>query len=381
MTPDWAEVLGRARIGSFTEFRPLLVDVLGAGLPPRVARTLGIDGVQEIGGGMKAELVALARLRLDLFLKVGGPELSADKRLMDAVNARAPGTLCTAITITELSNGKHMLLMEAIGSAEPLLDTVIERDLSTSQLDRLASKAVRRVRDVHRTPGVALPSTQDPFSTRLRGKLDAVARHLPAAALLRTAPGVVDGRPCPPADTLVDAAERWLAGPGKPRELALCHGDPHAANVLVGRWSTGHRVVLIDPNAAVGHTDPLYDAGKLLHWTGTLGLVKYDERLATGARFDVSGDGWDLAIPEDLHARLRSQKGAERLRHLDRALRRRLRPMRQGRPEAALDLAEAAAHVGMAPLLAKKGKGPQLAVALHETLRALRAWAEGVGAA
>jgi hypothetical protein len=134
----------------------------------------------------------------------------------------------------------------------------------------------------------------------------------------------------------------------------------------------GVSVRLIDPNPSIGVTDPLYDAGKLLHWAEPVGWARVAPDQCR-ARLRVRRDGWSLS------AELCDVSTAAEARRafLERRIHERL--ARLGRPTdttraARLHVAVASAHVGLAALLDRPDQAHPRRFAFAHALASLARW-------
>lgn len=192
----------------------------------------------------------------------------------------------------------------------------------------------------------------------------------PRLRLTLTHPGTIDGVPSPALGHLLGQAEVWYQAAGTPEARVVVHGDPHLANVLVRRRGAGHSVRLFDPNPTVGCTDPLYDGGKLLHFTTELGLARRWPN-SVGATFEDTGSTWTLRRWSDAEAIPKAV--LRRMSTFDGEIRATLLRPPYDRP-AALALAEAAAHVGAAALARAPEQAPGRNLALALVGEALVRW-------
>jgi hypothetical protein len=122
--------------------------------------------------------------------------------------------------------------------------------------------------------------------------------------------------------------------------------------MLRRRGPNGFSVRLIDPNPTVGFSHPLYDVGKLLHWTESVGWIKYGRDLkkkSCNASWRTGPGGWRLnarITPLSEAAERRRIFVEEKVRHFAGTYRKDYGP----RFDAMLALSTASAHVGLAAL-------------------------------
>ncbi|MDX2300876.1 MAG: aminoglycoside phosphotransferase family protein [Xanthomonadaceae bacterium] len=277
-----------------TELVPAVRALLRRGLTDSFMRQcVRIGEFAGYAGGLKADLVGGLTLNVDAVMKLGGSELPAHALLMNAVNASAPGTFAEVLEILPLERGRWLLLMAQLRKYETLFDRVYTRPSRQGELESAVDKTLAGLRACHRLTAAAassgLPETIDPFTPRIRSKLEAALAQEPALALMLENPGKVQGRCCPPLTDLLGELERWLGHtlPMVPR--VLVHGDPHLRNVMVRPYGKGLAVRFIDPNPDYGYTDPAYDFGKLLHFAEAV--------------------GWALARPQACRARWATRQG------------------------------------------------------------------------
>jgi hypothetical protein len=197
----------------------------------------------------------------------------------------------------------------------------------------------------------------------------------PALAPLRDRAGTIDGVPCPPLDELLPALSRWLRTSLVNVRPRLTHGDLHLGNIMVRRRGTGLSVRLIDPNPMIGYADPLYDAGKLLHWAEPVGWARIIP-VACRVRGSLPRRGpWRLTTSVDGIPRAAEERRA----HLEREVRARIASgARTSDPTRAarLEVSVAAAHIGLASLLARREDAELRRFVLAHSLSALARWSQ-----
>lgn len=363
-----------------TQVVPAVRALLGAGLPPQfIASGVRVEDFKLFTGGLKAVTVGGLQIRLRAVLKLGGPELRHHRRVMDAVNARAPRTFVEVVHLQRLSPDRYLLLMEALGKSSPLLDYVYYRDTPDSDLRRLLDRVLAGVKAVHATPVARLERSglqrrRDPFGPRIEDKLSATLAADPQLARMSQQPGSVMGAPCPPLDELLQQLAAWLPAALAPVELRLVHGDPHLRNVMVRRRGPGYSVRLIDPNPDVGISDPLYDLGKVLHWIEPVGWASAAPQHCRAA-FGQTRGGWTL----DAHLQGNSSAAERRRVHAQAHLDRRLQRLLPGLGPLAgqrLQVSIAAAHLGFCAILDDPKEQAPRRLALAHALAALLRWRE-----
>jgi len=371
-------VLPPGTVDLASEVVPAVRALLRRGLPDDFVKAcVRVGAFEAFGGGYKSELVGGLRIDVNAAMKLGGPELDRHVLLMERVNRTRERTFPSVQAVVKLTGGRRLLFMEQLLGHTTLLDLVYRRRTSMADLDKILSHVfvgVRAVRRTHREQARALarlPRTTDPYGPRLRAKLGAILAGDRELRVLRKKPGTVLGENVPPLDPLLDALDAWLprALSGAPR--TLCHGDLHLGNVMARRRGRGFSVRMIDPNPDVGITDPLYDAGKLLHFAEPVGWATIDPAHCR-ATLRVTKRGYRL------EPRLApSSAAAERRRaSFELSVRDRLGAARRRDPtrSARLELATAAAHVGLAALLTDKKDAGARRFVLAYALRALGAF-------
>lgn len=260
------------------ELVPAIRALLARGLSNSFMRTcVRIGGFETYAGGLKADLVGGLTIHVNAALKLGGAELEAHAALMNAMNARRPGTFAEVLEAVSLEGGRWLLLMSQLRKHETLFEMVYGRGATRAALGRVLDKTFAGLAAVHAVrPGairelVNLPVTADPFTPRIRPKLMASLQVDPALTPMLGQPGRVLELDCPPVGELLERLEEWLRQVtlGTPR--VLVHGDPHLRNVLVRSYGKGLAARFIDPNPDYGYTDPVYDFGKVLHFAEPVG--------------------------------------------------------------------------------------------------------------
>jgi hypothetical protein len=372
-------VLPEGTVDLAADVVPAVRALLRRGLPEEFIRScVRIGAFEAFGGGMKSALVGGLRIDVNAALKLGDAELDLHQLLMERVNKTRARTFPTVESVVKLEDGRRLMFMEQLLGHETLLDLVYRRTTAQADFERILDKVfdgVRAVRRAHREQKGAfrrLPTTADPYGPRLRDRIGRVLAMDRALAASWKKPGEVLGRPIPPLASLLDALDVWLVRALGSAPRSLCHGDLHLANVMARKRGRGFSVRFLDPNPTVGITDPLYDAGKLLHWAEPVGwLVVAPEKchaklVEAGRAYRLDASARDVAV------------GTERRRaFVEASLRRRIasagRASDVTRP-ARLHVAIAAAHVGMAALFTDPKDADARRFAFAHALRALAEW-------
>jgi hypothetical protein len=186
------------------------------------------------------------------------------------------------------------------------------------------------------------------------------------------------GESLPPLGELLDGVDAFLEKALADVPRTLCHGDLHLANVMARRRGRGFSVRLLDPNPIIGISDPLYDAGKLLHWSEPVGWLVAAPSLCR-THFRATAKGYELGAEV-----VGAPAGAERRREVFEAtVRERLARVRRADPTRAprLEIATASAHVGMASLYTGAEQMHERRFALAYTLAALARFRRAVESA
>ena len=362
-----------------TEVVPAIRDLLRGGLSKDVQRAcVRVGAFTEFGGGLKADLVGGLRIDVNAAIKLGNGELALHRALMESVNRIRPHTFPEVLSLVSLSRGRQLMFMERLMGHDTLLELVYERPSSRGDLERVLDKAIDGVRAVRRVARAdrrmlrRLPSTSDPYSARLRDRIERVIAADPELAVIAERPGRAMDVPLPPIGRVLDDLSRYV-----PKALAgapsvPCHGDLHLGNVMARKRGRGFSVRLIDPNPTIGVSDPLYDAGKLLHWAEPVGWARVAPDKCRG-RLRARRDGWSL------HGELCEVSAAAEARRAFLEGRIHERLARLGRPSdttraARLFVAIASAHVGLAALLDRPDQAHARRFALAYALAALGRW-------
>jgi hypothetical protein len=371
-------VLPPGTVDLASEVVPAVRALLRRGLPDDFVRAcVRVGAFEAFGGGYKSELVGGLRIDVNAAMKLGGEELDRHVLLMERVNKTRPRTFPSVQAVVPLDRGRRLLFMEQLMSHTTLLDLVYRRRTAVSDLDRILDNAFVGVRAVRRTtreqaPALRkIPRTSDPYGKRLRTKLETITTIDPELAPLWERAGSVLGEKVPPLTPLLACLDAWLGSALPAAPKMLCHGDLHLGNVMARRRGRGFSVRMIDPNPEIGITDPLYDAGKLLHFAEPVGWAAIDPAHCR-ATLRLRAKSYSLT------PRLSpSSASAERRRaSFEALLRERLMSVRRKDETRAprLEVATAAAHVGLAALLSEKRDESARRFVLAHALRALGAW-------
>jgi Phosphotransferase enzyme family len=349
-----------------------------------IASCVRTQEFQAWGGGYKSELVGRLKLSVVAGLKLGGPELHRDAAIMREINAAGASICIEPLHVTDIHNGKSILLMEGLEKHCSLLDVVYFQPVLGAVQDRLVKRIVNGLAQIRKVLPATLaeanvPITVDPYSDRLRSKVLgtlAEVEELGGDSLL-SQPGLLDGKKCPPVADLVHDACTWLTSNTKAIQPVLAHGDLHMKNILVRRRGGGYSFRFIDPNGEIGFTDALYDVGKLLHWAEKLGWSQ--------ANKDVCKVKWSPAGRNKLWRLTAgigpsSQAAEHRRQRLKSSILRLTEPLWEepnARPR--LHLSVASAHAGLLNLYAKAGNYDMARFATYFTLRSLLRWKKDAG--
>lgn len=361
---------------------PAVRSLLNRGLTEAFMRScVRIGGFEPFFGGFRAALVGGVTVNVNAVLKLGGDELDDHDRFLRAVNGVRSGTFPDVLQLVPLANNRRLLLMEQLVGYLPLFNYVYHRDTPLADLDKLVDKTIAALGNVQQlAPGDPrspdLPTSADPFSDRFRLRMADIIAAAPQFAPIMTQSGLVMGQPCPPMDILIARIQEWVPRACPSARAALVHGDSHLRNILVRRYGRGYRVRLIDPNPSIGFSDPIYDAGKLLHFAEPVGFV-----LATPDACRSSWSILDNGHLWSLNANLENASGASERR------RQRVFHRIEGAYEdkhgdgdgggvlgAKLRLSAASAHASLAMFLAQEGRIELAGFVIAHMLRALAQW-------
>lgn len=362
-----------------TELVPAVRGLLGRGLSESFMRAcVRIGEFETYSGGLKADLVGGLTLHVNAAIKLGGAELVVHASLMNAVNARRPGTFAEVLETVPLDGSRWLLLMAQLRKYETLFDLVFDRETTLTALKQALDKTFAGLASVHAVVSGNIPElgafaeTQDPYTSRVRTKLTATLKGDPELAPMLDTPGQVMGRACPPLSDLLTRPEAWLARamPDVPR--VLIHGDPHLRNVMVRHYGKGVAARFIDPNPDYGYTDPAYDFGKLLHFAEPVGWALARPTACCGSWRQGSGD-WAL----DATLLATAQAPERRRAFLEQEIHARIAPLRWARDPtwaARLHVSRASAHLGLLARFSGPGTGDARRFVLAHALAALAAW-------
>ncbi len=357
------------------EVVPAVRAMLGRGLPEDFVRAcVRVGAFTSFGGGMKSALVGGLRIDVNAAMKVGDAELDQHVILMERVNRSRARTFPAVQALVKLDGGRRLLFMEQLLGHETLLDFVYRRPTPKRDLDRILDTVLDGVRAIRRAGRESaralarLPRTKDPYGPRLRDRFARLRAEDPELCAIESRAGVALGERVPPLAELLDEVDAFLRDALPSVPSTLCHGDLHLANVMARRRGRGFSVRFLDPNPTIGMSDPLYDAGKLLHWAEPVGWLAVDER-ACRARFRTTpGDyRFDARVVGVAASAERRRAG------LESAVRARLAAVRRRDASRAprLEIAIASAHVGMAALFRGKEREHARRFALAHALAAL----------
>ena len=362
-----------------TELVPAVRGLLARGLSDSFLRAcVRIGEFETYSGGLKADLVGGLTLHVNAAIKLGGAELVIHASLMNAVNARRPGTFAEVLETVPLNGSRWLLLMAQLRKYETLFDLVFDRETTLAALKQALDKTFAGLASVHAIVSGTIPElgafveTQDPYTSRVRSKLTATLKGDPALAPMLDTPGQVMGRACPPLGDLLARLEAWLARamPDVPR--VLIHGDPHLRNVMVRHYGKGVAARFIDPNPDYGYTDPAYDFGKLLHFAEPVGWAVARPAVCRGSWCQGSGD-WTL----DAKLLAAPQAPERRRAFLEQEIHARIARLRWARDAtwaARLHVARASAHLGLLARFSGQGTGDARRFVLAHAVAALAAW-------
>ena len=362
-----------------TEVVPAIRDLLRRGLAEDVQRAcVRVGAFTEFGGGLKADLVGGLRIDVNAAIKLGNGELELHRSLMASVNRIRPHTFPAVLSLVRLSGDRQLMLMEQLLGHDTLLDLVYRKPSARGDLERMLDKVIEGVRAVRRIARAdqrmlrRLPRTADPYTARLRDRIERIVAADPDLAIVAERPGEAMGQPIAPLGQVLDDLARFVPEALRNAPSVPCHGDLHLGNVMARKRGRGFSVRLIDPNPAIGVTDPLYDAGKLLHWAEPVGWARVAPERCR-ARLRVPRNGWSLSAELcDV-----STAAEARRAYLERRIHQRL--ARLGRPgdvtrAARLHVAIASAHIGLAALLDRPEEAHARRFALAHALAALGRW-------
>ena len=361
------------------ELVPALRSLLSRGLTDSFMRACMRIGRFEIfSGGLKADLVGGVTLHVNAAIKLGGGELEAHAALMNAVNARRAGIFAEVLDVVRLNETRWLLLMAQLRKHETIFDMVFERESTLAALRQALDKTFSGLAVVHAVVPQTDPrlahfvQTQDPYSQRVRAKLNAALNAEPALAPMLDAPGQVLGLACRPLGDLLTRLEAWLARvmPDVPR--LLIHGDPHLRNVMVRHYGKGLSARFIDPNPDYGYTDPAYDFGKLLHFAEPVGWALARPAACQGC-WQLGRDGWTL----DATLLTVPQAPERRRAFLEQEIHARIARLIWARDPtwvARLHVARASAHLGLLARFSGQDTGDARRFVLAHAVAALAAW-------
>ncbi len=371
-------VLPPGTVDLASEVVPAVRALLRRGLPEDfVEACVRVGAFEAFGGGYKSELVGGLRIDVNAAMKLGGEELDRHVLLMERVNKTRARTFPSVQAVFRLEGERRLLFMEQLLAHTTLLDLVYRRRTAITDLDRILDhtfvgvRAIRRTGREHARALARLPRIDDPYGARLRAKLERITELDPDLRRLWNEEGRVLDEKVPPLTPLLACLDAWLGSalPQAPR--TLCHGDLHLGNVMARRRGRGFSVRVINPNPEIGITDPLYDAGKLLHFAEPVGWAAIDPAHCR-ASLRTSAKGYrlePLLSPASASAERRRASFESILRERLAAVRR-----KDESRSARLEVATAAAHVGLAALLESKRDEAARRFVLAYALRALGAW-------
>jgi hypothetical protein len=202
-----------------TEVVPAIRDLLRHGLSDDVQRACVRAGAfTQFGGGLKADLVGGLRIDVNAALKLGDAELELHRALMESVNRIRARTFPAVLSLVKLSGGRRLMFMEQLLGHDTLLDLTYLRPTARADLERVLDKVVEGVRAVRRLArGDAklvrrLPRTADPYTARIRDRIDRIVVADPELAVVRSRPGTALGVAVGPVDAVLDEVARWVPG-------------------------------------------------------------------------------------------------------------------------------------------------------------------------
>lgn len=381
---DFVEVaLPEGTVDLRTEVIPAIRDLLRRGLAMDIQRAcVRVGAFTAFGGGLKSDLVGGLRIDVNAAIKLGNAELELHRSLMESVNRVRPYTFPAVLSLVRLDGDRRLMFMEQLLGHDTLLDLTYQRATTRGDLERMLDKVIEGVRAVRRIARAdarmmrRLPRTVDPYTERLRDRIDRIIAADPELAVVRAREGTAVGVRVGPVDAILRDLAAWVpvALEGAPR--VPCHGDLHLGNVMARKRGKGFSVRLIDPNPQVGISDPLYDAGKLLHWAEPVGWARVAPERCR-ARLRTAKPGWTL----DAELCDVSSSAEARRSFLEQSIHRRLKLLgRAGDTTRAarLEIAIASAHVGLAALLTRPEDKHARRFALAHALRALGRWRAAV---
>ncbi|MCK7516725.1 MAG: aminoglycoside phosphotransferase family protein [Ignavibacteriales bacterium] len=253
--------------------------------------------IEPLTGGLKSQMVSRVQMTLDSVVKIDTKELKSHKSLMEMVNKKYEKTFPEILQLKKIDNKKFILIMEQMRKFEPFLNYIYQSNTNNNQLKILTQKAFDYIRNVHRTPiksNNRLQTTRNPYSTRIKSKIDQVVKTDPPLAKMLTKNGVINGVKIRSINsTLFKKVNKWLINDLKNVELTLTHGDSHLGNILFRGRGFGYSCRLIDPNPLIGISDPIYDFGKLLHWVEEVGWAKFQPKKCSSV-WKTSKNSWTL---------------------------------------------------------------------------------------
>jgi len=361
------------------ELVPAIRALLARGLSNSFMRAcVRIGGFETYVGGLKADLVGGLTIHVNAALKLGGPELEAHAVLMNAINARRPGTFAEVLEVVSLEGGRRLVLMAQLRKHETLFELVYAHGTTRAALGRALDKTFAGLAAVHAVgPGAIrelahLPVTPDPYTPRIRPKLMAALQADSALAPMLRQPGRVLGLACPPVGELLVRLEERLGGAtlGAPR--VLVHGDPHLRNVLVRSYGQGLAARFIDPNPDYGYTDPAYDFGKLLHFAEPVGWALARPEICW-AHWRAGRRGWMLKADAGSTV-VAAERRRDFLEHEIHARIARTGWCSDPTWVARLHVARASAHLGLLARFVRPDAAAARRFVLAHALAALAAW-------
>ena len=301
--------------------------------------------------------------------------------MIDAVNeVRPPRIFPLVIEIAPLPGSKALLMMEHLQSHATLLDTVFQTSISGEHLQRICGKVVSALSTIgrvgeERKRQFRRGQQAGNFADRLDAKFGEVLRIDPYVKPVLRRAGTVMGVRCRAVGQILRKARRFLAKSQHADRFQ--HGDPHLGNIMVRQYfKRGYGVKLIDPNPGVGFTDPLYDIGKLYHWAEPVGWARVRPDVCH-SRWRSNAHSWTLQASHNV-----PNGSAEKRRKLLLAcIEKAVAPLMDSGDVTAnqrLDLAIAAAHIGLAARLdGPENTRPRRFVLAHTILHLAR-WDEMV---
>lgn len=311
--------------------------------------SIRVSDVHALSGGVQGvEPPSRLTLAVSLVAKIGDQSLLEDAGMMAHVNSHA-GILFPSVLKCEAVEGHHVLVMSFVDNMFSVHKEIFGGHIGCDEAEKLAVEAVSTVSSIHSTPLWREPSISDPYTRRLRNKInEAIARDTQLADLWTSAIEVGEEL-IPNLSSRLEQIERWASAAVHGWRFVTLHGDPHIGNLLCSvRPDT--KVRPIDPNSAVSPGDVVYDAGKLIHWASAVGWAAFDPSAVT---CEVRRRSGRIALCPLLNERARAD--IEYVRQCyESATRAAIASRLQKSELERLPLSTATAHVGLARLLAIK---------------------------